>query len=205
MSRLPKTSAQHTYFPNVQFSFPQTIRTTEYKMKLKQTGTALPNCGLKSAEACGAVERGVWALMSARAPSLCVRGVNGPTQGHSWALCSVSAGALKVEDYATSCDQTDASDKTHHTNRDSSSPAVGPHSEPRWRRAATLFSVSHLHPHTYAPQSIRHTDKGGRAAHLGQATWASGQPWAILYKHKLMKHTLSPCAVAQNTETLKWL
>lgn len=149
MSRLPKTSAQHTYFPNVQFSFPQTIRTTEYKMKLKQTGTALPNCGLKSAEACGAVERGVWALMSARAPSLCVRGVNGPTQGHSWALCSVSAGALKVEDYATSCDQTDASDKTHHTNRDSSSPAVGPHSEPRWRRAATPFSVSHVHPHAH--------------------------------------------------------
>lgn len=148
-SNVPKTFAQHIYFTNVRFSCLQTIRTTEYKMKLKQTGTALPNCGLKSAEACGAVERGVWVLMSERALSLCVKGVNGPTQGHSWALCSVSAGALKVEDYATSCDQTDASDKTHHTNRDSSPPAVGPHSEPRWRTAATLFSVSHLHPHAH--------------------------------------------------------
>lgn len=118
-------------------------------MKPKQKAAALPNCGLKSAEACGAAERGVWALMSARAPSLCVRGVNGPTQGHCWALCSVSAGALKVEDYATSCDQTDASDKTHRTNRDSSPPAVGPHSEPRWRTAATLCSISHLHPHRH--------------------------------------------------------
>ncbi len=61
------------------------------------------------------------------------------------------------------------------------------------------------HTHTYAPRSIRHTDKGGRAAHLRQATWASRQPWAILDKHKLMKNTLSPYAVAQNTETLKWL
>lgn len=163
-------------------------------MKPKHTGTALPNCGLKSAEACGAVEWGVWALMSARAPSLSVRGVNGPTQGHSWALCSVSAGALKVEDYATSCDQTDASDKTHHTNRDSSPPAVGPHSEPRWRRATTLFNVSHLHPHThthtYAPQSIRHTDKGGRVAASGKQHEPQGSH-GLFFTHTNWWNTLS--------------
>ncbi len=156
-------------------------------MKLKQRGTALPSCGLKSAKACGAAERGVWALMSARAPSLCVRGVNGPTQGHSWALCSVSAGALKVEDYATSCDQTDASDKTHHTNRDSSSPAVGPHSEPRWRRAATLsasptyiHTQTHTHPDQYGtlirageqPTSGKqHEPQGSRGLFLTSTNW----------------------------------
>lgn len=56
-----------------------------------------------------------------------------------------------------------------------------------------LFSVSPSYIHTHSSQSIWHADKGGRTAGLRRATRASGQPWAILYTHKLMKHNIGPC------------
>lgn len=66
-----------------------------------------------------------------------------------------------------------------------------------------LFSASPTYIHTHTQlQSIRHADKGGRAAASGKQHEPQGGH-GLVFTHKLMKHTFGTCVTPQNTEALK--
>lgn len=122
-------------------------------------------------DACGAVGclcmcHSVWALVLVQASGLYVRGVNGLTPAHSWAQCSLQFGAFKVGDYGASCVQTDASDKTHHTDEAPSYVPTSLFQRERWKRAQYSSTAVTLPPntHTYSFKSIQECTTGRQPA-----------------------------------------
>lgn len=127
----------------------------------------------------------VWALVLVQALSLYVRGVNGLTQAHSWAQCSLQVGAFKLRDYSASCVQTDASDKTYHTDEAPSYVPTSPFQRERWKRAQYSSTSVTLPPNTHLLSLINTGLHNRKTTCLRQGTQTSRQLQATWHSIKL--------------------